>query len=80
MNVHTAILRRHNDRLMFDALVSLSHTQRRLAHTRKRQAIEAEKSGEMERYAWLRKESDRLWREAGIYLNMARNFRHAEEA
>lgn len=84
MNAHASIreafplsARARNARAMFDALFSLSQTQRRLAHRAKREALEAEQTNHFNRYAFMRRESDRLWREAKWHLAWAR--RHMED-
>lgn len=60
---------------MFDALVSLSRTQRRLAHEAKRQAMKAETEGNLDWYRRFRRDSERLWKEARWHLNRARIFK-----
>lgn len=57
-----------NRRAMFDALFSLSQTQRRLAHRAKREALDAEERGQLTRYTFMRREADRLWNEAKWHL------------
>ena len=54
------------------AFFSLSQTQRRLAHSYKRWALEDAAEGFMDLYAKHRAESDRLWQSAKWSLNRAR--------
>lgn len=57
-----------------EAWVSLSQTQRRLAHRYKRLADQAEQAGDRSYYVHCRVESDRLWRSAKWNLKQARNW------
>ncbi|MDE2105685.1 MAG: hypothetical protein KGL39_51130 [Patescibacteria group bacterium] len=50
------------------ALFSLAMMQRRLAHQAKRDAIEAERAGRLDRYLESRKECNRLWHDAKWHL------------
>lgn len=79
MNMHASIreafplsAKARNARAMFDALFSLSQTQRRLAHRAKREALEWEAKGNHRFYAELRAESNRLWKDAWWHLDAAR--------
>ncbi|HTV69285.1 MAG TPA: hypothetical protein VMF90_12180 [Rhizobiaceae bacterium] len=54
------------------ALLSLSQTQRRLAHRYKRDALEYERRGNLPVYREMRSESDRLWNEALLHFYKAR--------
>ena len=69
--------RARNARAMFDALFSLSQTQRRLAHRCKREALEWEAKGNRRFYAELKAESDRLWKDAWWHLAAARREKEA---
>lgn len=59
----------------FEALFSLSQTQRRLAHRYKGEAMNAEAEGNLNRYVYCRRESDRLWSGAKFHLQWARQER-----
>lgn len=82
MNMHASIheafllsAKARNSRAMFDALFSLSQTQRRLAHRNKREALEWAAKGNQRFYAECQAESDRLWRESKWHLGKARQYR-----
>lgn len=60
-----------------DAFLSLSQSQRRLAHRAKREALAAEAEGKLHWYRHFRSESDRLWKSAWWNLRQARYWRHA---
>lgn len=53
-------------------LLSLSQTQRRLAHEYKRWALAEEAAGDWPRYRKFKAESNRLWNEAKWHLQAAR--------
>lgn len=79
MNMHASVreafplsAKARNARAMFDALFSLSQTQRRLAHRCKREALEWAAKGNHRFYAECRAESNRLWRDAWWHLDAAR--------
>lgn len=56
------------------ALLSLSHTQRRLAHQYKNWALEAERAGKLLDYRKWKVESDRCWSGALWHLHQARTW------
>lgn len=60
------------------AWLSLSQTQRRLAHNYKRMALEDERAGNLERYRINRKRSDDLWQSAKWSLSRLRVWRFVE--
>jgi len=62
---------------VFDAFISLALTQRRLAHQAKREADQAKKSGNLNRYSQMRDRAERLWVEAKWHLNHSRNWRQS---
>jgi hypothetical protein len=62
----------NDNTLTRQALVSLSHTQRRLAHQAKAEALKWESAGNALNYRNMRQESDRLWRDAKYHLAWAR--------
>jgi hypothetical protein len=59
----------------FQAMFSLSQTQRRLAHRAKAEALKWESQGHTFNYHNMRQESDRLWRDAKYHLAWARRIR-----
>lgn len=62
---------------MFEALFSLSQTQRRLAHQNKREAMRWEAEGNHAFYEACRKEANRLWQDAKWHLQRAQMMRGA---
>lgn len=58
---------------MFEALFSLSQTQRRLAHQNKREALKYEADGNHRLYLECKDEANRLWRDARWHLRKARD-------
>lgn len=71
---------RFHPRLHFQDLLSLSQTQRRLAHQHKREALKWQAEGNRKFYLECRKESQRLWREARQHLLMARHYYERSKA
>lgn len=54
-----------------DAFLSLSRTQRRLAHQYRRWALEDAAAGNLDRYRKNRAEAERLWKSAKFHLRRA---------
>lgn len=79
MNAHSRIealpVPRFWTRSEFEALFSLSQTQRRLAHRLKAEALKWEAEGHRLNYLDCRTQSDRYWRDAKRHLELARRAR-----
>ncbi|WP_173931359.1 hypothetical protein [Chelativorans sp. Marseille-P2723] len=59
------------------AFFSLAMTQRRLAHSYKRDALKAKALGNDKRFEEFRQKSDRLWNDAKKHFSYARSWRQA---
>lgn len=68
---------RRNSGSMFEALFSLSQTQRRLSHRQRRDALQYVADGNLRLYGLCMVASTRYWTDAKWHLNKARDYRAA---
>ena len=60
---------------MFEALFSLSQSQRRLSHENNREALKYEADGNLRLYRECRDAAKQFWRDAKWHLRKARDYR-----